>query len=234
MRTVTFSAARVRKALQDDFVCYYTNTKGDSSAGASFSHAPNDPPGPCGRGAGRQNVQSIFMTPAGEIFHVATGFLSAGDLLAELRFAANLFAEMLKDSKRRNAAVVVAHRKRLKELGFTQSDLSAPDNRLNDMLLTGPNPGDFGINVPKPQDFGFKIPVRVNGVNLFQDIARQRVLKDHKFVMKHPLMTESQFQRDPGELVGRHRSFFGTNSAFNGIGDQVNRALGGRLPVKSK
>ena len=66
--------------LNEDFVCATINTEGDPTAGASVGHAPTDSCGSSFRGIGRQNVQCLFLTPKGEIFHVASGFRGADDL----------------------------------------------------------------------------------------------------------------------------------------------------------
>ncbi len=231
MRTVSFSNAKLQDALNNEVVCCYTNTKGDPSAGGSFAHGPEDEPGPCGRGAGRQNVQTIFMTPAGEIFHVATGFLEADDLLEEAGFAKQLFALLQRSERGGKDTVVAAHLQRLKELGFSPQQIASRDHPLGDVLLSGPNPQDFGINVPTPQDFGVNFGGPAG--NLFGDIAKRRKLKDHKFAMTYPLITKQEFDRNPQLLVGRHSSFFGSHSALNGIGDMVNERINhkrGRKP----
>src|SRR5579859_5723258 len=87
MRTVSFSSPAVQKTLSDRFICARINTTGEATAGSSFSHAPSDPPGPCLRGSGRQNIQLIFLTPQGELLHTLTGYVGPGDLADELKFA---------------------------------------------------------------------------------------------------------------------------------------------------
>jgi len=94
MRTVTFSDRNLQNMLNQNFVNTFNNTEGDPTAGQSIQHRPSDPAGSCIRGNGKQNVQTIFMTPAGEIFHVATGFLSSEDLFKEAQFSLDLFGEM--------------------------------------------------------------------------------------------------------------------------------------------
>ena len=94
MRTVTFLNKDVQSALELDFVCTFSNTKGDPTAGQSFSHAPDDQPGPCGPRAGRQNVQLLFMNSDSQIFHSACGFMSPDDMLVETNFARELFDEL--------------------------------------------------------------------------------------------------------------------------------------------
>ena len=158
MRTVSFSDDRVQATFNKDFVCCFTNTQGDPSAGASFSHAPSDAPGPCGRGAGRQNVQTIFLTPDNKIFHLATGYMSAKDLLDEAAFAKQVYKAIQRSPKRGRQTVVQTHGQRLKQMGFSSSEIAQTSNPLGDMMLTGPNPQDFGINMPRPSDFGVRMP----------------------------------------------------------------------------
>ncbi len=232
MRTVSFSNEQLQNTLNRDFVCVYTNTQGERSAGSSFSHAPDDLPGPCGRGAGRQNVQTIFLTPAGEIFHVATGFLEADDLLEEMQFAKQCFA-MLHDHPRRDKqAVVAAHLRRLRQLGFSRQEIASRDHPLSEMVLSGPNPQDFGINMPTPRDFGVNMATPFG--QMFGDAARQRRLKDHKFVLANPLLSQETFQQHPESLVGNHHSFFGSHSAMNGIGQQFDDLRRGRTSQRRR
>lgn len=224
MRTVSFSNQRVRNAMNNQFTCCYTNTAGDPTAGASFSHAPADAPGPCGRGAGRQNVQTIFMTPRGEIFHVSTGYLDAGDLLEEADFARTLYAELRRTKADEGRLVESAHHRRLRQLGFQDREIASRDSMLGDMLLSGPNPQDFGIQLPSV--------TKLAGVSFggrdgdpFSDVARRRRLQDHKFVMARPMMSYEQFQQDPRSLVGHHNSFFGSHSAMSGLSGKVNQRI---------
>jgi hypothetical protein len=222
MRTVTFSNHDVQEVLNHDFVCFYTDTTGDPSAGASFQHAANEPPGPCGRGAGRQNVQTLFLTPDGEIFHVVTGFISPDELIEELSFSRNLFAKLLKGESARAAETTVAeHQRRLRTLEFSPTQITSQSNFMTDLFLSGPNPQDFGMNVPG-----------MSGTP-FQDIDRQRILRDSQFVIAHPLMTREEFEQDPGELVGHHKSFFGSHSMMNGIGEMMGGNNGPRIIRRS-
>ena len=128
MRTVSFSHPAVRRMAKNDFVCTYTNTEGDPTSGASISHRPSDPPGPCIRGNGKQNVQTLFLTPQGEVFHVATGFLSGDDLAEEMKFAGNMFNKLKSEtnaSKRRDW-VVQTHQNRLQSAGFSRQEIESP------------------------------------------------------------------------------------------------------------
>lgn len=231
MRTVSFSDKTVQGVLNRDFVCCFTNTKGDPSAGASFSHAPNDQPGPCGRGAGRQNVQIIFMTPAGEIFHVATGYLGPHDLLSEVEFARRLFTDLRRNSKQGQQIVFAAHQSELNRLGFSRQEIAAPQTQLGSLMLSGPNPQDFGIDIPGSQMFGASVGMSGPTAKLFGDVAQQRTLADHKFVMANPLLKHQDFERNPGPLVGHHQSFFGTHSSMNGMSQHVNQRAKQRASV---
>ncbi len=213
MRTVSFSNAQVQEVLNRDFACSYRNIKGEPTSGESFKHSPNDPPGPCGRGAGRQNVQTVFMTPDNKIFHVMTGFLSTEDLLSELNYAQNLFAKMERRPSSAQEAIVDSHATRLKRLGFSSREIESSGNQLSNMMMGGLNPQDLGINMP--------------GVsNLFMgDISRKRILRDHQFTMNQPLLSLERFEQNPGSLVGNHKTFFGTNAAMGGAIDQMNRQM---------
>lgn len=94
------------------------------------------------------------------------------------------------------------------------------------MFLGGPNPQDLEINIPNMKDFAVDVPAA--GANFFQDIGRQRILQDHKFVMRNPLITSQEFEKNPQALVGHHKSFFGTNAAMNGLGEMMNKAINAR------
>lgn len=204
MRTVSFSDAKVQNALADNFLCTLTNTQGLDSTGKSFSHSPQEPPGPCGRGAGRQNVQTIFLTPEGKMFHVATGFLSPNDLLEEIRFASRTF-NTLKSNSNPVQTLVAAQSARMRTMGFSESDLQRQD--LFQDLTTGFSPSDLGIQSPVS--------------NMFGDVAKKRVLRDTKYVVGRPLIHRDQFEANPSELVGQHPSFFGSNAAMNMLGGNM-------------
>lgn len=206
MRTVSFSDPTVRNTLANEFVSAYTNTQGTANTGMSFSHSPNEPPGPCGRGAGRQNVQTIFMTPRGQIYHVATGFLSPQDLREELDFAGQTH-QSLQQAGANPQTLVALQSKRMNQLGFSQPEVFN-ENQFQD-LATMFSPSDLGIEMP--------------GSRLFGDVGRNRVLRDAKFVMKYPLMDHQQFEQNPALLVGHHKSFFGSNASFNGLNKQINQ-----------
>ena len=216
MRTVSFSDAHVQKKLNDDFVCCTSNISGEPTSGRSFSHSPIDAPGPCGRSAGRQNVQVIFLTPPGEIFHVAAGFLSPDDLLAEMKFAQEMFSP-LQDSPDRPKFVVDTHARKLADVGYSLEEIITLDSSHTDRMSSRFSPLDNGIKLTSPGTESF--------MNRLEEVPRQRFLKDHRFMMENPLMTQRTFARKPELLVGRHASFFGSNEALNGVGAQVNQAI---------
>ena len=141
------------------------------------------------------------MTPGGKIFHVASGFMSPEDLVGELRFALRLFDSLdLENQSQARTQLVSAQTSRLRDMGFSSQDLQN-DNPLQNIMLSGPNPSDFGMKMP--------------GSNLFADISRQRVLQDGKYMLRNPLVSKQRFEENPGELVGHHKSFFGSNSSMN-------------------
>ena len=205
MRTVSFSDKKIKSIIKEKFVATFTNTKGDPSSGASFSHSPNDSPGPCGKAAGRQNVQCIFATRAGEIFHVAGGFQSSEDLLKELSFANKLYSE-IKESKDPKRTVVDTHVAYLKQNGFSENQIQSGQV------------GMFNENMPNfsPKDLGIDLPGGVPS-QFFDQMGDYRTLADHRYVVMNPLIKKSEFENAPEKLVGKQKSFFGSNSAMNSV-----------------
>jgi len=128
MRTVSFSNQEIQNVLNDNFVNTFINTKGDPTSGMSIDHAPNDRSGTCVRGNGKQNVQTLFLTPEGGIFHAATGFLSSEDLATEISFAANLFKQ-LEQSNNDVQIVEDSHRQRLFDAGFSKDQTNDHSSR---------------------------------------------------------------------------------------------------------
>lgn len=220
MRTVTFSNAQVQKYLNQNFVGCITNTHGDRSAGASFAHQPSDAPGPCGRGAGRQNVQTVFLTPQGELLHVASGYLSAQVLLEEMKFARQLWEQLKTGDESRKRQLVDEHRKRLHSLGYNDREISKANDPGFDLKLKSLSPADIGLDIPSFPVLG--MPENMP-VSLGQDVSKVRVLKDHDFVMKNPLVSVQQFDRNVTELVGQGTSFFGSHSSLKEFVDGFNQ-----------
>lgn len=214
MRTVTFSEPNVQNILNQNFVNTFTNTNGDPTAGQSIKHRPTDPAGPCIRGNGQQNVQTLFMTPAGEIFHVATGFLSGDDLLKEAGFALDLFKQ-IKNNRNSDPSsfVAQAHRDRLKSLGFDESEINEQNDmaRIMSMMNATPIGGRSGRVPGGANQSGSSMP----GANIFQPFIERQFLEDNQFSIKHPMISHKQLERDPTQLVGNGQSFFASSSSGN-------------------
>ena len=203
MRTVSFSNAKVQKLLNENFVCSFENSKGQRSTGSSFSHKPSDPPGPCSRGVGKQNVQLFFITANAEIFHVLTGYVGPEDLIREITFAIMVHKAMQARPSRARQNLVQAHRRHLKKLGFS-------DKQINSPRVVSP----LGSIVPgNPADF-VRAFQKGNVSQAFRQAvtraARAQALSDHQFAIKHPLLASKKFR--PEMLVGRGKSFFGSFS----------------------
>jgi hypothetical protein len=216
MRTVTFSTPEIQSVLKQHFVPLYTNTSGDATAGESFKHAPGDPAGSCIRGNGEQNVQVIVLTPDLKIIHALCGYIDADDLYAELEFASKLFEELKKEPGSAEETVCNAHRQRLRNAGFDDSHIDASnDFELMQAMFSGQTPTTTG-----------------SGGGVFDGFVRQRVLKDGRFCIHHPLMDSSQLESDPGELVGRGQTFFGTSSSgtMPDMNSFLNPGMSGQFP----
>jgi len=195
MRTVTFSNQKIQDALNDNFVNTFINTTGDPTAGMSIDHSPSDRAGNCVRGNGKQNVQTLFLTPEGEIFHAATGFLSSEDLLTEVSFATDLF-EQVEQSEDVARTVAGEHRRRLVEAGFSEDEMNdrSPMAAMR-MMASQMNQSQDRRSDP------------------FAAFSKRQFLTDNKFSMKHPMMNIEEFQSDPTSLVGNGKSFFSSSSS---------------------
>ena len=193
MRTVSFSQADVRDLLNSQFVNTFTNTTGDPTAGQSIRHTPKEPAGMCIRGNGQQNVQTIFLTPKGDIFHAATGFLSSEDLIKEANYALNLFNQLQSNSDDSDAAIVAnAHQQRLQQLGLANTS-SRP---WNSMMPMSPVDGhSFRPN------------------QMFQHMIDRQIQRDNQFSVDRPLLNYRQLENDPTPLVGNGKTFFSSSSS---------------------
>ena len=201
MRTVTFSSPQVKNAIANHFVPLNSNIEGDPLAGESIGHAPNEPPGDCIRGNGRQNVQTIFMTPDEEIFHVATGFLAPQDMLTEMQFANQLFHRLKAERENRHDLVRKAHQDVLQSLGSpgTMDGNNGPLAESMREMMTSAQNGQMPIS-------------GMGGMgNPFQQLSNQFMTQDQRFMVNRPLILRSDFERDPGELVGRGKTFFSSS-----------------------
>ena len=212
MRTVSFADNQVQKAISNNFVSTYTNIEGDPTSGMSFEHAPNTPAGQCGSTAGRQNVQTIFMTPKKEIFHVACGFQTPEELLKEMKLASGLFQSLQKqkDDAARRGVVTKLHQKELAKVQKNTNQNSpfrmftGSKGHLPDQLMS-----------MAPSDQGFNLG---GSDQLSSAIVNSRLAKDHDYLIRHPLIQQEQFSQDPGELVGRGKTFFGTMNHGSNFG----------------
>ena len=235
MRTVSFSQPQVQATLARDFVCFTTSTEGDPTAGQSIRHRPRDPAGPCLRGNGQQNVQTLFLTPDGEIFHAATGYRSPTDLLTELEFARDLLATLQQAPADQRAEVVQRqHRQRLEQLGYSPAEIDARGPNLGGMNFPGMNFSGLDFSGMNPAQLN--LPALIEGRGdlgglgtgrrtggkegrpdaagvaaadaLPNPFARGQILSDHQFCLDHPLQPAAKFDRDPTPLVGSGKSFF--------------------------
>lgn len=214
MRTVSFSDSKVRNILNKDFVNTFTNTTGDPTAGKSIWHQPDDSAGLCARGVGGQNVQTIFMTPEGKIFHAANGFLSSDDLLEEANFAKDLFTQIKDSDGSVNALVRQAHVDRLEELGFDADKIEAaksgsPFSTFD--LVTETEPG-----------------------NIFAGKTKKEVLMGNAFSINHPMMDFREFEKDPTPLVGKGKSSFVSKSSDGKTPANHSETLDGKPDSKEK
>ena len=205
MRTGTFSTPQVKNVIAHHFVPLNSNIEGELLAGESTGHALNEPPGDCIRGNGRQNVQTIFMTPDEEIFHVATGFLAPQDILTEMQFATKLFNRLKAEDENRYDLVRTAHQDVLQNLGS-----SGPMGGINGQLTESMR------EMMKSAQNG-QMPISGMGGmgNPFQQLSNQFMTQDQRFMVNRPLIHRSDFERDPGELVGRGKTFFSSSKSSN-------------------
>ncbi len=208
MRTVTFSTPQIQNAIANDFVALNSNIEGDPLAGESVGHAPHEQPGDCIRGNGRQNVQTIFLTPDQEIFHVATGFLSPGDMYQELQFALKLFAGLQREQDNRFDLVRVAHQQRLGipvTPGGSGGGLAMPRQSIDELV--------------RAMQQGRGSSLKAGSRNPLQPFTDLFTAQDQQYMVRHPLISRQAFESDPGDLVGRGKTFFSSSKssdqAFN-------------------
>lgn len=232
MRTVSFSSDPVRNKLNNNFVCHVINTEGDPSAGASAAHAPTDKPGVCTEGVGNQNVQMLFLTPAGKVFHTASGFRGPETALKELEFAEDLFRKIRTQPQRAEQVVRTEHRERMLKDGFKAETLdrpSSPQNGLTDMFS--------GMQIPfvgNPQAMGNFMKSGFGNFNpqdmsdgIFSPNTRYARLRDYRFAKDHPMMPIDELQKNPRVLVGNTASVFVSGPSSGG-------AIGGNARPNAK
>jgi hypothetical protein len=197
MRTVSFSSPAVRKTLSDHFICARINTTGDPTAGASYSHAPSDPPGPCLRGNGQQNIQLIFLTPHGEMLHALAGYVGPDELADELKFALATYQALSSQRDDGEQLVREAHARHLSMLGYSEDEIHCNGNDpLGGMLSS------IAMAIAEEN---------TNPDKMLGGFKRRQTLHDHRFAMRNALLPWRQFE--PEMLVGKGQSFFGSTSS---------------------
>ncbi len=225
MRAVTFSTPKVNKAMNEHFVNTFSNTEGDPTAGQSIRHSPDEQAGTCTRGNGQQNVQTIFMTPDEEILHTVTGYIDADELLNEMDFALRLFNAQ-SESSEPQMMVSNAHRERMLDAGFSEDEV---ENRspFSGVEVTMRLPTFGEVNGSGSRETG-------QSSTPFSGFTRRAFLTDNKFSMNYPLISRSEFEQDPGLMVGNGTSFFSSSSNSSGMPGSMGIRMGDQkqLPMQ--
>jgi hypothetical protein len=151
-------------------------------------------------------VQILLLTPAGNIYHVLTGYVGPDELLQELRFAQTAFTALQQDPKRPAQTVRTAHRTFLNQAGFSDEQIESARGVLPaglDAILSG-----AALANGDPRE-------------VVAALERGQTLEDHRWAMDHALLPIREF--NPESLVGSGQSFFG--STADGV---PQRHIGGR------
>ena len=202
---MTFSNRKVQDLLNNNFVNTFSNTTGDPTAGKSINHAPDDQAGNCVRGNGKQNVQTLFLTPEGDILHAVTGVLSSPDIASEILFAGELFKQ-IEESDDANEMVVSQHRLRLSDEGFTEEQIDDQSPMaLMRMMSSQMGPSMASGSRSRNMRNGRPDPLAA--------FSKMQFLTDNKFSIQHPLLNIEEFESDPTKLVGNGKSFFASSSS---------------------
>jgi hypothetical protein len=210
---VSLSDKRVRRILNEKFVCAWLNIKDEASAGSSFAHKPSDPAPGLLRGNGEHNNQILLLTPDGRILGALAGYIGPDDLLEELKFGLTTLASLPKaPEEKRKEVLAKAHRKFAKQLEARKptGQLAEVEERMQKQIAK--------LQQAMPQ---------VSGMNIGLTIGSKRGVEDHRFVMEHPLLPVDSFQTEM--LVGNARTFFG--SSVNGTAGE---RIGGDRPPGSR
>jgi hypothetical protein len=217
MRTVSFSSTPVRRLLNSEFVSHIINTEGDPSAGSSHGHAPNDQAGICTDGIGRQNVQVLFLTPQGKIFHTASGFQGPQELLNELQFAKATFASIQKQPNRAREIVRNVHAKILEEKNIATSSkpTSTPFELLESLVGLGNIPNRTGRRTNRSTSGG-RVTPRNMASRIFAAKTQAAETGDCRFMINHPLIAYDDFEKNPRLLVGNSHTAFVSGSPSGG------------------
>ena len=164
------------------------------------------------RGNGKQNVQTIFMTPDGDIFHVATGFLPPEDLANEIEFAGKLFSAMQKERGPKDDLVATTHRRRLLDLGFNDNQIDS-QNGFEQMMMMQNSMNGRGSLAGSPRGRNSRSGNRGAMNGMFDSLIKGQFLADNKFSIQYPLVDYETFEDDPTPLVGDGTSFFASQSS---------------------
>ena len=204
MRTVSFSSPSVKRQMNKDFVCLSINTEGDPSAGSSQAHAPGDRAGRCAPGIGNQNVQTVFLTPEGQIFHTASGFQDGPQLVREMDFATNLFRKLKESPELAEQTVRTDHHQRMLKAGYSPQQLQQAASRSR--FPFGRNPFTSAqINGTGNSPF-----------NIFSAKTERSRMLDYEFSQKYAMLEWDQFERNPRLLVGDAVTAFASGNASGG------------------
>jgi hypothetical protein len=164
---VTLADSGVRKALKKDFVCSWFDATGDPEMGRSFAHDPKEKGRKLERGSGEHNLQVLFLTPKGEIFHAVAGYSTPKDFLAEIALARKIYAAITAggdpaatltslqeiaaaDARREVHGWNAAHHPAVLAREFVASHPLFPASQYRPSLIFGPGGGVFfGVGRPK-------------------------------------------------------------------------------------
>ena len=153
-------------------------------------------------------MQTLFLTPEGEIFHTASGFQKADKLVSEMDAATDLWKKIRKDRKNAREIVRGVHLARLEEFEKTK----AADTRRNHSRQQDAMPRQFRPanilsamqNAPSMAD------------NVFSRKTRQSAYDDARFGAQYPMLPIDEFQKTPSLLVGTAVSSFASGNASGG------------------
>lgn len=217
MRTVSFASAPVNEMLNNDFVCHVINTEGDPAAGSSQAHAPSDPGGRCSEGLGNQNVQALFLTPEGNIFHTASGFCGPRKFRQELQFAQELFEEIRQAPEKAEEIVMTSHRKRMVAEGISEDSFnSEPERRTTASDLLRSRAGDAMRRSGRTSSVPSAFEMLSKFGNVFSDKQKRTKELDYQFALRCPMMPLEELEQNPRLLVGRGVTSFASGNASGG------------------
>jgi hypothetical protein len=148
---VTLANKDVQKALNERFLCSWLDTQGDPDSGGSFAHGPKEPAPDVLRGNGDHNVQILFLTPQGEIFHAVAGYAEPKDLLDEIALAQRIYAGIRMPGVDRAALVSVMENAAAAEARSTLDTSPVPGRGA--LALGASGLGASGLSVVRAREF---------------------------------------------------------------------------------